>query len=72
MNTETIEYNCERCGLFFKEKRILLGHLKRKSGCIALESDIEAEKLIEKVKSKEGIECDKCNRTYKNKNWCSY
>ena len=68
MNTETIEYNCERCGLFFKEKRILLGHLKRKSGCIALESDIEAEKLIEKVKSKEGIECDKCNRTYKNKN----
>lgn len=68
MKTERTEYSCERCGLFFKEKRILLGHLKRKSGCIALESDIEAEKLIEKIKSKEGIECDKCNRRYKNKN----
>jgi len=68
MKTERIEYSCERCGLFFNEKRILLGHLKRKSVCLALESDIEAEKLIEKVKSKEGIECDKCNRRYKNKN----
>jgi hypothetical protein len=61
------EFTCERCGLFFKEKRILMSHLKRKIKCIAIESDIEPGDLIIKLTKKEGVECEYCNRTYKNK-----
>lgn len=60
---------CERCGLSFNEKRVLLTHLKRLKWCIAIEKDIEPSKLIEKIKSKpDGKTCDKCNKIYKNNN----
>jgi len=44
-----------------------MSHLKRKIKCIAIESDIEAVDLIIKLTKKEGVECEYCNRTYKNK-----
>jgi hypothetical protein len=63
------DFTCERCGLSFNEKRVLLTHLKRLKWCIAVEKDIEPSKLIENIKSKpDGKSCDKCNKIYKNNN----
>ena len=60
--------NCKRCGLEFDEKRYLVQHLKRKTSCMAIESDISLLEQLEELKKREGIVCDKCERIYKNKN----
>ncbi len=59
--------NCKRCGLEFKDRRNLFQHLKRKTSCMAIESDISLLKQLEELKKREGIVCDKCERIYKNK-----
>ena len=60
------EYICERCTIEFRDKRLLIKHLKRKNPCIAIENDIEGDKLIDKLNKKIGIECVKCIKIYKN------
>ena len=59
---------CKRCGLDFKEKRILVPHLKRKIICMPLENDISPQVLLDELNEKEGIECKNCKRVYKNEN----
>ena len=60
------EYICERCTVYFKDKRQLIKHLKRKKPCIEIESEIEREELIERLNKKEGKECERCKKIYKN------
>jgi hypothetical protein len=60
--------NCKRCGLEFDEKRYLVQHLKRKTCCMAIESDISLLEQLDELKKREGIMCKKCERIYKNKN----
>ena len=59
---------CKRCGMDFKEKRILVPHLKRKIMCMPIENDILPQKLLEELNKKDGLECNKCKRVYKNEN----
>jgi hypothetical protein len=60
------EYICKRCGLEFKQKIILIKHLQKKTICIPIENDIHPSILIEQLNKKDGVQCDKCNRVYKN------
>ncbi len=51
----------------FKEKRLLVNHLKRKNICMPIENDILTTDLLEEIYKKEGsIECKDCKRMYKN------
>jgi len=59
-------YNCERCGFDFLDKQRLKQHLKKKILCMALEQDIDPKYQLEKLTTKQGIECDSCNKIYKN------
>ena len=52
----------------FKEKVSLIRHLKRNIICIAIESEKSQEELLKELNKKEGIECEKCKKTYKNAN----
>lgn len=61
-----MEYNCNRCGLEFIEKQYLKQHLKKKRLCIAIQMDIDRNIQLAELTKKEGIECEKCNKTYKN------
>ena len=62
------EYICKRCGLEFNQKIILIKHLQKKTICIPIENDISSNILIEQLNKKEGIQCNKCNKIYKNNN----
>jgi len=59
-------FECQRCGIAFKTKQILIKHLYRKNICIAIYNDIQPEQLIELLQAKDGIQCDECSKTYKN------
>ena len=62
------DFVCKRCSNIFFEKRIFIQHLKRKIYCMPIGSDVEPKDLLRELKQKEnGIECEKCNRVYKNK-----
>jgi hypothetical protein len=63
-----MDYFCKRCGIEFDEKRILIKHLKRKTPCIAIESDMTQLELIEELINKKDVHCEMCNRYYKNIN----
>jgi hypothetical protein len=63
-----MEYICIRCSLDFKEKVSLIRHLKKKKRCISLDKDVEDLDQLSELTKKEGINCDKCNRIYKNLN----
>ncbi len=58
---------CERCGMSFKSKKYLIQHLQKESECVCLYSDITRLDILSKIKQRTGIECEKCNRIYKNK-----
>lgn len=60
------EYICIRCGLDFKEKQHLKQHLKKKLICMPIQIDIDRNIQLESLYKKEGLECDLCNRIYKN------
>ena len=57
---------CKRCCLEFNEKRGLIQHLRRKNVCIGIESEMTQEELLEGLNKKEGVDCEKCKRVYKN------
>ena len=57
---------CKRCCVEFDEKRQLIQHLRRKNVCIGIESTKTQEELVEELNKKEGVECEKCERLYKN------
>ena len=61
-----MDKKCKRCGLDFIEKKHLIQHLKKKILCMALEQDIDPKYQLEQLTKKEGIECDTCNKIYKN------
>ncbi len=63
-----MENKCIRCGLEFVEKKHLKQHLKKKILCMPIENDIDRKIQLEELTKKEGIECEKCDRTYKNVN----
>lgn len=63
------EFICERCFVIFTEKKGIIKHLRRKNTCMGIGTDTNPEKLILQISKKEnGIECQYCNRIYKNKN----
>ena len=59
-------YDCERCGLDFKTKQILIKHLKRKNICLPLLNDIDPIFQIQILSKKDGINCSDCNGIFKN------
>jgi len=61
-----MEYICIRCCLDFKEKVSLIRHLKKKKKCISLDKNVEDLDQLAELTKKEGLNCEKCNRTYKN------
>ena len=61
-------FYCQRCGLTFNQKIILIKHLNKKTKCIAIENDINPSELIKLLHKKDGLECNLCNRIYKNNN----
>ncbi len=61
-----IEHECERCGVIFKMKKHLVQHLKKRVKCIGIESERTQEELLEELNKKEGLDCEKCKRVYKN------
>jgi hypothetical protein len=58
--------NCERCGIYFKEKKGLIKHLERKTWCLGIEKEIEPNELLKMLKNKDGIICEGCKKVYKN------
>lgn len=62
------EYICKRCGIEFKQKIILIKHLQKKTICLPIENDIDPVLLIEQLNKKDGVQCTKCNKIYKNNN----
>ena len=63
-----MSYICRRCGIDFNEKRCLIKHLQRKIMCMAIENDISPLELIQENTNKKDVQCDKCERFYKNIN----
>ena len=63
-----MSYICRRCGIDFNEKRCLIKHLQRKITCMAIESDISPSELIQENTNKKDVQCDKCEKFYKNIN----
>jgi hypothetical protein len=61
-----MEYICIRCCLDFKEKVSLIRHLKKKRKCISLDKNVEDLDQLAELTKKEGLNCERCNRTYKN------
>jgi len=59
--------NCKRCGLEFKDRRNLVQHLKRKTPCMAIESEVSLLEQLEELQERKGIMCENCERIYKNK-----
>ncbi len=63
-----MSFICERCDIDYGTKKGLLQHLRKKKPCQTINKDIDPEKLIEQLNKKDGVQCDKCNRVYKNNN----
>ena len=69
--------DCKRCGLYFKEKKYLIQHLKKKVYCMSVDSDILPSELLKEIQfvKKDGIECPRCNKLfnkyYLDKHKCS-
>ena len=61
-------YICKRCGIYFEQKGTLRNHLKRKMMCIAIESEISPDELLDELEIIKGIKCKDCKKTYKNEN----
>jgi hypothetical protein len=59
-------FDCERCGIGFKTKQILVKHLNKQKICIAIYNDIAPKKLIDNLNKKQGIKCTECDKLYKN------
>ncbi len=59
---------CKRCGYDFSEKKGLVKHLNRKNICMPIESDLTPNELLIELNEKKGLQCNKCNNIYKNKN----
>lgn len=57
---------CERCGMDFKTKKTLIRHLEKEVECANLFSDVTRKELIDNMRKKTGITCEKCNKIYKN------
>jgi hypothetical protein len=62
------DYECERCGGVFNTKRHLVQHLKKRVKCMTINSERGTNEIIESLDKKEGLECEGCNRAYKNLN----
>ena len=61
-----IEKECERCGVIFKMKKHLVQHLNKRVTCISINSERSRNEILEELNKKEGLECEKCERLYKN------
>lgn len=61
--------DCERCGLYFNQKSVLVQHLKKKSCCMPLFSDRERNKIINELTHREekNFKCDSCSKLYATK-----
>lgn len=62
------KYECERCGGIFNTKRHLVQHLNKRVKCITINSERSTTEIIESLDKKEGVECEGCNKAYKNLN----
>lgn len=60
------DFECERCGVSFSEKRYLVTHLKRKNTCICINSERDRNEILNELTYKNGLTCDSCNRVYTN------
>jgi hypothetical protein len=75
--TENNNYDCKRCGLYFKENKYLIQHLKKKIYCMAVNCNTLPDILLKEIQfvKKGGIECYKCNKIfnkyYLDKHKCS-
>ncbi len=75
--TQNNNYDCKRCGLYFKEKKYLIQHLKKKIYCMAIDNNTLPDILLKEIQfiKKGGIECYKCNKIfnkyYLDKHKCS-
>jgi hypothetical protein len=75
--TQNNNYDCKRCGLYFKEKKYLIQHLKKKIYCMAVNGNTIPDILLKEIQfiKKGGIECYKCNKIfnkyYLDKHKCS-
>lgn len=59
---------CERCGIEFGRRDVLIKHLKRKTLCMPIEMDVDRNIQLERLSRKCEIECERCNKMYKNSN----
>ena len=62
--------DCERCGLYFEEKKHLIQHLRKKKECMPIFSDESRELIINKLSkirnlNKTDFKCIHCNHYYK-------
>ena len=60
---------CERCGLYFDKKNVLIQHLKKKSICMPIFSDKNRNDIIDELTNKieKTFKCDNCNKLYATK-----
>jgi uncharacterized C2H2 Zn-finger protein len=61
-----MDFFCERCGMDFKSKKYLIQHLKKEVECVCFYSDIKRSEILDRLYFKDGLECDRCNKIYKN------
>jgi hypothetical protein len=61
-----VENICNRCGIEFGRKDILIKHLKKKNICMPIEMDEDRNIQLEQLSKKCEIECVRCNKMYKN------
>jgi hypothetical protein len=61
------DYECDRCGFFYKSKRTLLDHLKKPNVCMPIKNDIDRSNILfELLDKKEGVSCKFCSKKFKN------
>ncbi len=59
---------CERCGLYFEQKKVLIQHLKRKKECMPVFSEQNREDIIKSLTIKIGdFKCTNCKKIYTTK-----
>jgi hypothetical protein len=60
------DYECDRCGFFYKSKRTLLDHLKKPNACMPIKNDINRTNILfELLDKKEGVCCNFCSKKFK-------
>jgi uncharacterized C2H2 Zn-finger protein len=57
---------CNRCGIEFGRKDVLIKHLKKKNICMPIEMDADRNIQLEELSKKCNIKCVRCNKMYKN------